>query len=233
MKNLLLGMGLVLSFCYASAQYTPTGLTAANGDYIGFYQFIPPGYASSPTQKYPLIIFLHGIGERGNGTTQLGMVNANGLAANLNAGNKATFFWNGKWQSFIVLVPQLTMSYSFWQPFQVDEMIKYAVNNFRIDTNRIILTGLSLGGGGVWYYCLGSQASANKLAAIGVSCGTCQGAGWCNIANANLPTWAFHANDDATVSVGCTKGAISNIQSCNPAVQPYMTIWPTGGHGIW
>src|SRR5258708_39126163 len=95
MKNLLLCMGLMLSAYYASAQYTPQGFIASNGDQVGFYQFIPPGYAANPTAKYPLIIFLHGIGERGNGTTQLGLVNANGLAANLNGGWKATLFWNG------------------------------------------------------------------------------------------------------------------------------------------
>ncbi len=51
--------------------------------------------------------------------------------------------------------------------------------------------------------------------------------------NANLPVWAFHAQDDGTVGAGCTTGAITAINNQNPVVKPYMTIWPTGQHWIW
>src|SRR5690606_16560601 len=39
--------------------------------------------------------------------------------------------------------------------------------------------------------------------------------------------------DDGTVGVSCSSGAISGINNCNPAVKPYLTIWPTGQHWIW
>jgi hypothetical protein len=232
MKTFTLGLCLVASIC-ASAQNVAKGLTATNGTFIGFYEYKPTDYNPAPTEKYPLIIFLHGIGERGNGTTQLSSVLNNGTPKFINDGHPMRFYWNGRWQTFLVLTPQLSTGYGWWQPFYVDEMINYAKANLAIDTNRIFLAGLSLGGGGVWYYAGGTLSHAQTLAAIAVCCGTCQGLDWCNISNAKLPTWAFHASDDGTVGAGCTNGAISGINACNPAVPPYMTIWPNGGHSIW
>lgn len=232
MRTFFLCAGILFSVL-SSAQQVAKGLTASNGVFIGFEQYTPTDYAANPNTKYPLIIFLHGIGERGNGTTDLANINANAIPKYLSQGNKMTFTWNGKTETFLVLSPQLSASYGYWQNFYVDEMIKYAKQNLRIDTNRIILTGLSLGGGGVWSYSGASLANAKQFAAIGVSCGTCQSQNWCNIGQANLPTWAFHANDDGTVAVGCATGAISSILACNPAVKPYMTIWPNGNHFIW
>jgi pimeloyl-ACP methyl ester carboxylesterase len=223
---------LLLSVC-ASGQQVAKSLTASNGVFVGFLQYTPTNYNANPTTKYPLIIFLHGIGERGDGTTQLQNVAGNGIPRYIKDGHTMTFTWNGKTETFLVLSPQLSGNYGWWQPFYVDEMIKYAKQNLRIDTNRIILTGLSLGGGGVWYYAANSPTNAKTLAAIAPVCGTCQGVNWCNIASANLPTWAFHATDDGTVSANCTNGAIQGIENCNPAVKPYKTIWPTGQHWIW
>ena len=54
----------------ASAQLTAKRIKAVNGQYIGFYQHIPSGWSTSTT-NYPVIIFLPGTGERGNGTTEL------------------------------------------------------------------------------------------------------------------------------------------------------------------
>lgn len=223
---------LFLSVC-ASAQQVEKSVTASNGVAIGFLQYTPTNYSANTNTKYPLIIFLHGIGERGNGTTQLQNVAGAGIPRYIKDGHTMTFTWNGKTETFLVLSPQLSGNYGWWQSFYVDEMIKYAKQNLRIDTNRIILTGLSLGGGGVWYYAAGTPGAAKNFAAIAPVCGTCQSVNWNNIASANLPVWAFHANDDGTVPSSCTSGAIQGIESYNPAVKPYKTIWPTGQHWIW
>lgn len=218
----------------ASAQLTAKSLKAANNENIGFYEFKPIGY--DPSIKYPLIVFLHGFGERGNGTTQLSRVLNNGLPLNIKNGHKMTFTWNGKTETFVVLIPQLNEgSYSFWQHFYIDEMLKYGKANFNIDEDRIFLTGLSMGGGGTWRYCGDSEANGRKFAAIATSCGACQSTDWCNIAKADLPMWSFHAEDDNSAApVSCTKGSIAYIRaSCSPKVDPIMTIWPSGGHGIW
>lgn len=218
----------------STSQQVPKGLTASsNGQYIGFYEYTPVDYSSNSSEKYPVIIFLHGIGERGNGTTELPFVLGQGIPKYINNGHPMRFFWNGKWETFLVLSPQLSRDYGDWQNFYVDEMLNYAKQNLRIDTNRIFLTGLSLGGGGVWKYASASLGNAMKFAAIAPVCGTCAMSNACNLANANLPVWAFHAQDDGIVGAGCTTSSIQAINNCNPVAKPLMTIYSNGGHFIW
>jgi predicted peptidase len=233
MKNLLIGFFPVASVC-ASAQQVAKGLTGSNGVFIGFYEYKPTNYNASPTTQYPLIIFMHGMGERGNGTTELSRVTANAIPRYIKDGDPMTFTWNGKTETFLVLSPQLSNNYGWWEPFYTDEMIKYAKANLRIDTNRIILTGLSLGGGGVWTYTAPDPGNSQKFAAITPVCPTCQSYPWSNIGNVPLPLWAFHALDDGTTPASCTGAAINAISSsAGNTVKPYFTTWPTGGHGIW
>ena len=215
------------------AQQVPRGLTAANGTFIGFWEYRPTDYDANPNTRYPLIIFLHGIGERGDGTTQLSYVLANAIPKYISQGSPMKFFVNGQWQTFLVLSPQLSTMYGSWENFYVDEMLNYAKQNLRVDTNRIYLTGLSLGGGGTWKYSTYSLENAQKFAAIATVCGTCDWSNVCNLAQANTPVWSFHAQDDGVVGVGCTTGAISMLNSCNPPTPPLMTIYPTGNHYIW
>lgn len=226
----LLGIFITMS---AAAQHEPKGITASNGEYIGFYQFLPPDY-NKDLKTHPLIIFLHGAGEKGDGTTQLKNACWNGVPREIDEGSNMTFTWNGKTESFIVLTPQLNSKYGWWQNWYVDELIAYATKNLRIDPNRIILTGLSMGGGGTWQYAGASLDNAKRLAAIGISCGACTNTTWSNMVNANLPIWAFHAeNDGSPAPASCTKGAISSINALNPTVKPYFTLWPDGDHWIW
>ena len=234
MKNLLLGLCLMVSAGVYSQQIAQS-LTTSTGLFIGFYEYKPVNYsADPPTKKYPLIIFLHGIGERGNGTTELPRVLANGIPKYINAGHTMTFTsLSGTQETFLVLSPQLANN-QIWQNVYVDEMLKYAKTNLRVDTNRIFLTGLSLGGGGTWKYATASLANAKKFAAIFTVCGTAEWSNMCGtIAAANLPVWATHAADDGTVLPTATYNAIDNINACNPAVKPIKSIYPNGNHWIW
>src|SRR6476661_4698762 len=193
---------LFLISCVAKGQQISKQLTSSGGRFIGFLEYKPADYQQTDkTKKYPLIIFLHGIGERGNGTTELNRVATNGIPKYIKYGNPMRFTWNDKTESFLVLSPQLSSDFGSWPDLYVDEMIKYAKANLNIDTNRIILTGLSLGGGGVWHYAAAIWSNTQKLAAIGISCGTKQLSNYGFIADGNLPTWAFHAMDDAVVPV--------------------------------
>ena len=216
-----------------TAQQVAKTLTASNGTQIGFYEYKPAGYNPTGSYKHPIIIFLHGIGERGNGTTELPRVKTQALPKYIDRGHKMTFMWNGKMESFIVLSPQLDSKYGSWQQFYTKEMLEYAKKNLNIDTNRIILTGLSLGGGGVWNYASASLANASQFAAIAPICGTCSITTACNIANAKLPVWTEHASNDPTVSVNCTINANIAINKCSPAVKPLEFIHPDGKHVIW
>src|ERR1700709_1952302 len=81
---------------------------------IGFLEFKPTDYGS---QKHPLIIFLHGIGERGNGTSQINAVTANGIPNYCSKGATMRFTAAGQTSSFVVLSPQLSSWYGYWPTY--------------------------------------------------------------------------------------------------------------------
>lgn len=217
----------------AKAQQTARSVVASNGVKIGFYEYKPKDYVAS--KKYPLIIFLHGIGERGNGTTDLSRVCANAIPRLINAGNTMTFTNpnTGKQETFLVLSPQLDVMYGSWETFYVDEMLKYAKKNLSVDEKRVFLTGLSLGGGGVWKYATTSFKNASQFAGIIPCCGTGEGTYYCNLSEANVAVWAFHAMDDGVVGVGNTQYAQIKMGLCSPDIKPKFTYYPYGGHGVW
>src|SRR5688500_19305224 len=108
-------VALILFACLATnAQQEARSVKAKNGETIGFYQFTPDGYSKSGNVKYPVIIFLHGIGERGNGKSDLRKVLNVGIPKFIQKGHNMRFEWNGKSESFIVLSPQLSSRYGAW-----------------------------------------------------------------------------------------------------------------------
>lgn len=216
----------------AFSQLIETGLRSSTGEWLGFLEYKPTNYSQTST-KYPLIIFLHGIGERGNGTTDLHNVARIGLPRMIKAGHKMTFTWNGKTETFLVLMPQCPTSYGMWPNAFVNDLIDYAKKNLRIDENRIFLTGLSMGGGGSMKYISTAADQPKNLAAVATVCAPCTFKEGKYVADANLPVWAFHALDDPTASESCTETAIRKINEANPAVKPLKTVWPTGGHAVW
>ena len=226
--SLLLSQQVAKSIPYPAS---PDGL-------IGFLQFTPPDYG---TQQHPLIIFLHGIGERGNGTSQINSVANNGTPYYCARGASMRFTANGQTSSFVVLSPQLSTQYGYWPTYYVKEMINYAKANLQIDPNRIYVTGLSLGGGGVWRlitdtYNFDHTFDASIAAAAPV-CGTQEetDADFCSTIGTNhLPVWAFHSMDDGTVGVGATQHAEILANMCGVTPKMKFTYYQSGGHvGAW
>ncbi|MEP7259112.1 MAG: hypothetical protein ABI687_11995 [Flavitalea sp.] len=203
--------------------------TGINANCAGFYKALPFRYDSS-SKKYSLILFIHGIGELGNGTSDLPNMLRAGLPRLIN--KKAfppEFTVNGESHSFVVIAPQ----FKKWPSnADVNDVLRYARDHFRIDTNRIYVTGLSMGGGVTWEF---SAEYGASIAAIAPICG----GSWPdntrahNIASFNLPVWAFHNDDDGTVPVSYSRDYVSKINSWNPATPAIITTWPTGGHDAW
>ena len=240
MRNCTHVLKAVLCLCLLSlvtiagfSQQIANGLTATTGDYLGFYEFKPKEYATEGDVKHPLIIFLHGIGERGNGTTELWKVARIALPQMLRDGWDTKTTWNGKTEKFIVLSPQCPMKYGMWPQEFINDLINYAKTNLRIDPNRIYLTGLSMGGGGSNRFISTSTGTPKNLAATATICTPCTFANGHYVADAKLPYWAYHAADDAVALASCTESAITKINAENPAVKPIKRIWPTGGHEVW
>jgi predicted peptidase len=215
------------------AETKPAIQTAVNADITenlgGFYKAVPASYEAN-TKKYPLLVFLHGAGEVGNGGSDLSKLLANGIPKLLNEKIfPAQFTVNGTDFSLIVISPQFKQ----WpQPADINAMIDYAVKNLRVDITRIYIAGASMGGGAAWDY---AMAYPNRIAAaVSISGASWPSAESCgSIAKANLPVWAFHNNDDAIIAAVTTNSIINNINAFKTTVAAKKTIWPTGGHDAW
>src|SRR5690606_13064970 len=110
--------------------------------------------------EFPLMIFLHGLGEIGSNLDQL-----------LNYGPPKLIRW-GDWPAsrpFVVISPQTPSSFGgSWNPDLVNEVIDQVVARYRIDESRIYVTGTSLGGNGTWNY---ATKYPDRAAAIVPICG--------------------------------------------------------------
>jgi predicted esterase len=200
----------------------------------GFYEYLPKGYVEG-SAKYPLIVSLSGEGELGNGTTQLPLLLDDAIPMYINEHLfPESVTVNGQTTSFIVIIPQFVA----WPAnTDVDDVITYAEQNYRVDENRIYLTGYSMGGGATWTYAGSSATYANKLAAIFVVCGAkAMNAQMADvIAAANLPVFATNNSADPTIPATVT---IDNVNLINAAVPPPTikaidTIFNASGHDAW
>lgn len=206
----------------------PTQMTSGVG---GYYEYLPVGYDG--VKKFPLLVFLHGLGEQGNGTTDLGKVATVGLPRVINSGQfPSVFTVGGQNFSFIVIAPQFV---GWPTADQVNNIINYAVANYSVDPDRIYLTGLSMGGGGTWDHASSSAARASRLAAIVPVCGAsgANSSGIQTMVNAQLPVLATHNADDGIVSVSNTNGWVDGMNAKSPIVPAVKVIWPSGGHNAW
>lgn len=248
MIRYILLLTLIHSALISTAQHTAKSFTIkrpnTNQDVnVGYLEHLPDDY-NLTAQKYPLIIFLHGQGESGNGTNQLSRVETNGTPKQIKLNQfPKSFTVNGKTYKFIVISPQLntsTYGVSNWNPSNnnkyLEEIFKYVKKHYRIDPSRIYLTGLSLGGEGVWNYAGFNSTIADSLAAIGAVSGSGENnpskAGI--IARSNLPVWAFHGNDDVDPNHhhNTTRNWVSQINSLTPNLAN-ITIYPRVGHNAW
>ncbi|HEY6915489.1 MAG TPA: alpha/beta fold hydrolase, partial [Paludibacter sp.] len=188
----------VTSFCYSQV-LTPRP-TSISGTCGGYYEYLPQGYSTNTSQNFPLIVAVHGIGEIGNGTTDLGnLLNCWTAIPRLiaNGGFPVSVSVGGQSFSFIVIAPQFNQ----W-PYasDVNAVVDYAVSHYRVDQSRIYVTGLSMGGGSVWDF---AGNYPTKAAAVVPVCGAASSdpTRAQAIANAKLPVWATHNQNDPTVSV--------------------------------
>lgn len=213
-------------FTHASAQQTAKVTSSG----IGYLEYLPDGYNSN-SNKYPVVISLHGIKERGTTSTDPAVIKTSALkVANVGLPKYVKY---GQKYPFILISPQLKSSYGTWPAAYVMEVVNYVKSKLRIDPNRIYLTGLSLGGYGVW-----TTAGANPsvFAAIAPVCsGGNSLSKACAIAAADLPIWAFHGDKDGTVSYQVSLKMVNAVNACTPKPSPLakITIYPGLTHIIW
>ncbi|HRN55577.1 MAG TPA: dienelactone hydrolase family protein, partial [Agriterribacter sp.] len=200
----------------------------------GFYESLPVDYASNPTKKYPLLIFLHGVGELGNGTTQLPLVLKNAVPKLLNAGTfPASFTVGGEKFSFIVIAPQFKASSGMTEA--TGAMIDYCKQHYRVDESRIYVTGLSLGGKISWFFASGSKVGADMVAALVPVCsGASESASRiANVTGSRLPMWFLNNSGDPYISATGAQSLVNSINAVMSAPKAKITIFQQNGHDAW
>ena len=170
------------------------------------------------TKDWPVIVFLNGAGECGtDGSKQVAV--GLGTASLINA---------KKWP-FIIIYPQKPTVQSAWEDHDaaVMAMLDQAKKDYRVDTKRLYLTGLSQGGHGTWY--IGAK-HADMWAAIAPICGYGDPA---KVASdlKSMPIWAFHGEADRAVPVAQSHGFVDAITVAGGT--PKLTTYPGVDHNSW
>ena len=164
----------------------------------------------------PLIVFLHGAGERG---TDLDLVNKNALPNYLNAGSLKI--------PAVVLCPQCP-SGLVWNNNVValKQLIDKIAAQYEVDTNRISITGISMGGFGTWEMGI---TYPDYFCCIAPVCGG--GLSWRCGALKEMPIWAFHGDADTVVP---PKNSLEMVDAVNSnGGNAKLTIFHGVGHNSW
>jgi predicted peptidase len=202
----------------------------------GFYSCVPARYFESES-KYPLIIFFHGGGQYGDGSTQLFKVLQDGIPK-LQEEKKfpPSFAVNGRAFSFITISPQFVRS-----PTNEDirAMLDYVKVNYRIDTARMYLVGFSLGARFLSNFAaLYPTEIAGVVSMAGMPQISSDLAGKAEaMANAHLPIWHAHNRDDSAWYYSESVRYIDQINSFHPLIPPRFSSFDVGTarlhHDCW
>jgi predicted peptidase len=174
---------------------------------------LPDGHAQRET--WPLLIFLHGSGERGN---NLELVKAHGPPKRIESGQPLPF---------IVVSPQCPEGQP-WDVFTLNALLDDLISKERVERSRVYLTGLSMGGYGTWEW---AHRFPERFAAIAPVCG---GGSLLDVRYRlqQMPIWAFHGKDDPVVPFEESERLVRGLrQQGNRRVK--LTGYANTGHDSW
>ncbi|MDQ1424328.1 MAG: hypothetical protein QOD72_1826 [Acidimicrobiaceae bacterium] len=193
---------------------------------MGYLAYLPAGYASSAGRTWPTMVFLHGSGQAGTGSgASLDSVAVTGLPRLYEAGIEPAVA-----AGFVVLVPQIPDK-SHWPP-RLHQWLGEVLARYAVDRDRIYLTGLSLGGYGVFDY-IGAYGDSNEFAAMVAIAGDytkpIQCANW-----RHTPLWVFHGEADPNVPIAGAIRTVSAVNAqCEPGERVRLTTYPGVGHNSY
>ena len=190
---------------------------------LQYLYYLPKDYKADGAQRWPLVLFLHGAGERGSDVQRVGV---HGPMKLVKAGTNFPF---------IVVAPQCPAG-ERWKAEALVYLLDNVTTKYAVDTNRVYLTGLSMGGYGTWD--LGIK-HMNRFAAIAPICGGGQTidailAGFGKTPNplVNYPVWAFHGAKDNVVKLEESERMVNALKNAG-AQNVKLTVYPEAGHDSW
>ncbi len=178
---------------------------------LNYLLYLPKDYDEK--EKHPLMLFLHGAGERGD---NLDLVKVHG---------PAKLIEQGKDFPFIIVSPQCPVN-KRWEAADLIALINFMVANYKVDENRIYVTGLSMGGNGTWKL---AAEIPERLAAIIPICGW--GDPFAAAMMGKLPVWVFHGAKDTVVPISSSEAMVESIKRAGGDVK--FTVYPEANHDSW
>lgn len=233
MRRILFAAGCVLTLLVSSARsqddmsksnqkaFTFQGQISKKAK-LDYLLFLPAGYDPKEEKLWPLILFLHGAGERG---TNIAKVAVHGPPKIVK--QRPNF-------PFIVVSPQCP-SGEYWSNDSLLALLDELSANNRIDPTRVYLTGLSMGGFGTWAL---AATAPTRFAAIAPICGGGDIIGILLASPKNaaalkrLPIWAFHGAKDPVVKLAESERMVAAFKQIgNPQVK--LTVYAEAQHDSW
>lgn len=175
---------------------------------------LPDGYEQHPDEHYPVILFLHGSGERGHDLSRVTQTHG-----------PQKYLGKGHPNPFLILIPQCP-SHAWWFAPQLLALLDQASGKYRVDPDRIYLTGLSMGGYGTYDL---AMYAPDRFAAIVPICGAGDTTDVQRIRE--LPCWIFHGGKDQAVPIERMyqmKNALLQVHA-----RATWTIYPELPHDSW
>ena len=180
---------------------------------LDYLLYLPKNY--NKNEKFPLLIFLHGAGERGDDVAL--------------AGKHGPFKYakEGKEYPFIMVAPQCKKD-KYWGNYleSLNDFLDDIIENYNVDTSRIYLTGLSMGGTGTWLWLM---ANPERFAAAAPVCGA--GICWYACRIAHKPIWVTHGDNDQTVAYFESVNMVEALKKSGG--EPIFTTLEGVGHNAW
>jgi predicted peptidase len=184
---------------------------------LDYWLYLPQDYDGS--ERFPLVIFLHGAGERGG----LERVTLQGLPRLIN---------EGQHYPFIMAAPACPLD-DWWLHYipTLNGMLDSLLTDYAVDAQRVYLTGLSMGGSGTWHW---AMHNPERFAAIAPICGfgvrLLQPQDW-EAHLASVPIWAFHGAKDKVVKPVETRKLVRAVRRVGGEVN--FTLYDNADHNAW
>lgn len=235
---LLMGLILVLPILSGVAQ-EPGKQTAADTTlHYKYLLYLPSTYVQDGT-TYPLILFLHGAGERGSNLTAVKTHGPPKIVES--ATTMKTLFGGPDGFPFIVASPQCPAT-EWWLNEYLIEVLNEVRAKYAVDRRRIYVTGLSMGGFGSWSF---ASEYPQQIAAIAPICGASNAGGWSGLKSytkmvppaakmenlVSIPVWAFHGQNDSVVPVKLDQKTVDQLLALGGNVK--FTTYPNTDHDSW
>jgi predicted peptidase len=205
--------------------HKPVALGADNSPY-GYYLYTPSGYSRNGP-RFPLLVFLHGSGQIGNSKD-----NPSALDSVLHEGPPHLIL-KGAWApKYPMIVASAQCHEGPWDTFKVKEFVEFIRSSYQVDTLRIYLTGLSMGGSGTFDQLTVYGGNSHLAAAVSISGGGELTADKATKA-AQVPLWSFNGENDQNVLPDFSKALVKAINELSPVVPAKITMYPQVGHDAW